>query len=475
MASKQAGRTRGAASAQIGVALERELASLSPGARFPSVRSLVERFDASALTVHRAIARLVREGRLVTRPGDGTFVASTRAAARPLDLSWQTVALGTAPAGNAGLESLFVPPRPHVIQLGTGYTDPSLQPLALLQRATARAAGDPSTWARLPVEGREDLRAWFARDVGGDAQAQNVMIVPGGQAALSTVLRSLVGAGGALVTESPTYFGMLEIAKLAGVKTLPVPSDDEGIRVDLLEQALTRSRARVIYLQPTYANPTGVSLTPERRARVLELAAQKGAFIIEDDFARDLGVGTPPPPLAREGEGRVIYVRSLTKTGAPGLRVAAIVAFGPVLARLRSARAIDDFFVAGLMQSVAAELVSSAAYPAHVRRLQSELASRRAAAQSALARHLPSARLRHVPSGGFSLWVELPEGVDDGALSREAERRGVHVADSAPWYASEPHAPHLRMSVAAANAASIESGVQILGEVLDETLDRDRG
>ena len=84
----------------------------------------------------------------------------------------------------------------------------------------------------------------------------------------------------------------------------------------------------MIYLQPTYGNPTGVCLSPSRRARVLELAAQRGAFVIEDDYARDLGVGAPPAPLARTGEGRVIYVRSLTKTGAPGLRVAAIVAFG---------------------------------------------------------------------------------------------------------------------------------------------------
>jgi DNA-binding transcriptional MocR family regulator len=460
---------KGSASSRIGQALEAELSSLPPGSKFPPVRELVSRFGASALTVHRAVAVLVREGRLVTRPGDGTYVAARTKEARTLDLSWQTVALGSAPDGAEGLENLIVPPRPHLIQLGTGYTDSTLQPLALLHKATARAAADGSAWGRVTVEGREDLRAWFARDVGGEAQAQNVMIVPGGQAALSTVLRTLVGAGGALITESPTYFGMIAIAKLAGVKTIPVPTDEEGIRVDLLEQALNRSRAKVIYLQPTYGNPTGVCLSPERRARVLELAAQKNAFIIEDDYARDLGTGAPPAPMARNGEGRVIYVRSLTKTGAPGLRVAAIVAFGPVLARLRGARAIDDFFVAGLMQAVAAELVSSPGYALHLRRLSTELAVRRRAALDAIARHLPEAVVRHRPTGGFSLWVELPKAYDDAAVVREAERLGVHVVDSRPWFTSEPHAPHLRMSVAAANAAAIEEGVRLLGEALRTT------
>jgi DNA-binding transcriptional MocR family regulator len=249
---------------------------------------------------------------------------------------------------------------------------------------------------------------------------------------------------------------------------VPVPTDEDGIRVDLLEQALTRSRAKVIYLQPTYGNPTGVCLSPSRRARVLELAAQRGAFVIEDDYARDLGVGSPPAPLVRTGEGRVIYVRSLTKTGAPGLRVAAIVAFGPVLARLRAARAIDDFFVAGLMQAVAAELVSSPGYASHLRRLQTELAARRRVAVEAVARHLPETRVR-TPAGGFSLWVELPEGVDDSAVVREAEQLGVHVVASRPWFTSEPPAPYLRMSVAAANAAAIEEGVRLLGEALRTT------
>lgn len=457
---------RGRAASRIGEALEREVNALAPGARIPSVRALVTRFGASALTVHRAVAALVREGKLVTRPGDGTYVAQRAKPERALDLSWQTVSLGSAPVGAEGLESLIIPPRSHIIQLGTGYTDASLQPIALLQKATARAAADPSVWGRIPVEGREDLRAWFARDVGGDAQPQNVMIVPGGQAALSTVLRTLVGAGGALVTESPTYFGMLAVARLAGVRTVPVPMDEEGIRVDLLEQALVRSRAKVIYLQPTYANPSGVSLSPARRARVLELAAQRGAFVIEDDYARDLGVGTPPAPLARHGEGRVIYVRSLTKTGAPSLRVAAIVAFGPVLARLRGARAIDDFFVSGLMQAVAAELVTSPGYPLHLRKLQNELAARRKTALDAIARHLPMARVRTVPLGGFSLWLELPEHTDDAAVVRDAEQLGVHVVDSRPWFSSEPPAPHIRMSVAAASGPSIEEGVRLLGEAL---------
>ena len=457
------------AAQKIEHSLRRFINQREPGEQAPTVRELSERFKASPVTVNRAFAVLVREGLLITQIGSGTFIAARSKAPSTPDLAWQTLALG---ARDAALTlSAFSPPRPGVLPLGNGYFDIALQPTALLRQATLKALSDPALWSRLPVEGREDLRAWFARDVGGEAHAQNVLLVPGGQAALSTTFRALVPAGSSMIVETPTYFGAIAAAKNAGISLLPIPSDQDGIMLNHLEQTLRESNCRVIYLQPTFSNPTGVTLSPERRHKLIVLLVKAGAFVIEDDYARDLSMqGPPPAPLFRHGKGHVIYIRSLTKSAAAGLRVAGIIAFGPVLTRLRAARAVDDFFLSGLLQSTAAELVSSKRWLGHVRSLGATLRERRDAAVSALQRYLPQVTLRCLPAGGFSLWLELPSYVDEAAMINEAERAGVQVTPGSIWFPGEPIGPYVRVSLAGASASILEEGILSLREAWRKSL-----
>jgi DNA-binding transcriptional MocR family regulator len=456
---------RGAAEERVADDLRALLRGLSAGARLPTVRELMREQRASPVTVQRAITQLVREGRLVTRPGDGTFVAQPTRAAHALDSSWQSVALAAPMASSAEFEAFFRIPAPGTLVLGSGYPDSSLQPLSLLGKAAERAARSPRTWSRLPVEGLEELRAWFARDVGGDAHVEQVLLVPGGQAALSTLFRALVPFAGPLIVESPTYFGALAVARAFGLRIIPIPHDEHGIRADLLQAALASTGARVVYLQTAFSNPTGITLSPARRREVLELVSSANAFLIEDDYARDLVMdGTPPAPLYREGNGHVIYVRSLTKSTAPGLRVGAIVASGPVLGRLKTARAVDDWFLSGLLQQTALELVSGSSWARYVRTLHGTLRQRRDTAIAALAKHFAEARLARVPSAGFALWLELPAGADEAAFVEAALAAGVQINAGAPWFAAEAPAPYFRISIAGAPADSLEQGIRLLGK-----------
>lgn len=266
-------------------------------------------------------------------------------------------------------------------------------------------------WSRLPPEGLEALRAWFARSVGTGFTASNVVIVLGGQAAISTVFRSLLPRDAPVLVESPTYFGVLAAARVAELQLVPVPTDQHGVRPYLLEQAFHSSGARAVYLQPLYANPTGTVLAPECCAAVLDSAKRAGAFVIEDDYARDLHfTGPTPPPLVSQGEGRVIYLRSLTKVIAAGLRIAALIAHGPVLQRLKEARAVEDFFPAALQQEVALNVLTSCGWGAHLLQLQEALRDRQGVALRALADFCPQVRVEDVPQGGFVLWLRLPEG-----------------------------------------------------------------
>jgi DNA-binding transcriptional MocR family regulator len=454
---------RGRADRRLADELRRRAQGLAPGTRFPSLRELSASFRASPVTVHRALAQLAREGIVVARPGDGTYVATRPAEASAVDSSWQLSVLGSAADPLAG--PMFEPaPGGHLV-LGTGYPDVSLQPLALLAKATRRAAARERAWDRLPPEGNPELRAWFARDVGGSAQAADVLLVAGGQAALASTFRTLVPFGGPIIVESPTYFGALGVARSLGLRAVPVPLDEQGIRTDLLEAALASSKARAIYLQPAFSNPTGVTLSAARRREVLELAERAGAFVIEDDYARDLAfAAAPPEPLFRSGGDHVVYIRSLTKSTAPGLRVAGIVAKGPVRRRLRLLHATEDWFLAGLLQETALELVSAPGWARHARELRQTLRVRQQACLQALARDFPEARLTRVPEGGFSLWLELPAGLDDLEFSRAASARGVQISPGSPWFAAEPPAAFIRLSTSAASATDLVQGIKLLGE-----------
>ncbi|SEG61541.1 DNA-binding transcriptional regulator, MocR family, contains an aminotransferase domain [Thermomonospora echinospora] len=430
----------------------------------------MERHRVSPVTVSRALARLAAEGLVVTRPGSGTFVAERprpARAPRPADHGWQAVALGDRTVDPAGLTGLLTAPPEGIIPLGCGYLLASLQPLQALATAAARAARRPDAWERPPLAGIDGLRTWFARAIGGQITPADVLITDGGQHAITIALRALLPPGAPLLVESPTYQGALAVARAAGLHTVPVPVDDEGVRPDLLADAFAMTGARVFYCQPTFQNPTGAVLTGERRRQVLAVARAAGAFVVEDDFARHLGVEPAPAPLAADDpDGRVVHIASLTKASAPSLRIAALTARGPVAERLRAVQVVDSFFPSRHLQETALELVSSPAWERHRRTVRTALRDRRDALAAALARELPELRFEP-PGGGMYLWVRLPDGVDETTLVEAAWREGVLVNPGRPCFPAEPDGPHLRISFGmAASEAELAEGVRRLARAL---------
>jgi DNA-binding transcriptional MocR family regulator len=446
--------------------LEAAAAAGRPGDRLPSVRELMRRHGAGPATVQRAVHLLVRRGVVEARPGRGTFVSAPRpAAAAAPDHAWQTVALGARTLDAAALELLLRPAPAGMFVLSTGYLPDELQPRGALGQALSRAARRPGAWAAMPTEGLAPLRALQAAWLGGGHTAEDVIVVGGGQGALTACLRGLAPPGGAVVVESPTYLGALVAARAANLVPVPVPSDGDGIRPDLLADALATSGARLVYCQPTYANPHGAVLAPERRADVLAAVRAAGAFVVEDDPVRDLAFDPPQPPLAHDDpDGHVVHITSLTKVAAPGLRIGAIAARGPALARLRAARVVEDFFVPGPLQEAAIELLGAPAWPRHLKRLRTALRERRDALVAAVERELGPGRLTP-PSGGMHLWVRLDPGEDDVALAERAYREGVKVFPGRPSFPAEPPAPYLRLTFAAESPERLAQGVRLLARV----------
>ncbi|MFF8898505.1 PLP-dependent aminotransferase family protein [Streptomyces lydicus] len=482
--------------AELAASLRTQLNRYSPGEKLPSSRALVERHRVSPVTVSRALAELVAEGLVVTRPGAGAFRAEPRTEApRPADTSWQEIALSAEPAGDqvprsvdaSGVVATLARPAPGVIELNGGYLHPDLQPERALAAALARAGRRPGAWSRPPVDGVPELRAWFAREIGGPGgalAASDVLITAGGQNALTAALRALAAPGAPVLVESPTYPGMLAVARASGLRPVPVPMDADGVRTDLLAEAFRASGARLFVCQPLFQNPTGAVLAGERRREVLRVAREAGAFVIEDDFARllvhDDAPALPPTLMSEDRNGTVVHIRSLTKATSPNLRVGTLAARGPVLDRLRAIQVVDNFFVPGPLQEAALELVGSPAWPRHLRLIAGELTARRTALVAALRAQLPALVERglgrgatygrepeagglYVPPGGYQLWARLPDGTDEAALTGAALRAGVAVAAGRPYFAAEPPAAHLRLSFAAATGTGeLTEGVRRL-------------
>ncbi|MEV0386994.1 PLP-dependent aminotransferase family protein [Nonomuraea sp. NPDC050643] len=454
--------------AHIAAILRQEADRLGPGARLPSSRELMRRHNVSPVTVSRAIGQLAAEGRVITRPGSGAFVAPQVIKGQDAaDLSWQTVALGDRVVDEGPVAALLAAAPDGVVPLTGGYLRPGLRPDKQLAAAAARAVRRPDAWAMPPLTGLHELRRWFAAEAGGDVTAADALIVSGGQAALTHAFRALAAPGTPILVETPTYPGALAAARAAGLRATAVPMDRDGVRPDLLAEAFAVTGARVFFCQPTLHNPTGATLPVDRREQVLQVARAAGAFVVEDDFARYLTEQAPPSLASMDPHGTVVNVGSLTKILSPSMRVAAVIARGPAAHRLRASQLVESFFVARPLQETALEFTSSPAWRRHLTTVHAEIRSRRDALAGALAARLPEAEVHLLPIGGMHLWVRLPAGTDENALVEAARRNGVLVSPGRIHYPSEPPGPRLRVThMAAAHLAELHEGVRRLSEAL---------
>ncbi|MFP7760041.1 PLP-dependent aminotransferase family protein [Marisediminicola sp. LYQ85] len=453
--------------------LTRWVAAAAPGARVPSNRALVARYGASPVTVQRVMSDLAGRGLVESQPGVGTFVRAVRAR-RPADYGWQTSALPASEHRGTSVSSTQTTPAPDSIALHSGYPSRELLPERLVRQALARAARAPNALERSPAAGLPELRAWFAHEVAsvtpaglGAPTERDVLIVGGSQSGLSSIFRSVVGVGRPLLVESPTYWGAILAARQAGVVLVPVATGPDGPDPDAVARALDLTGARAFYAQPNFANPTGGQWTAERATAVLDVVTQRGAFVIEDDWAHDLGIDAESRPLvAHDDAGRVIYVRSLTKSVSPAVRVAAIIARGPARDRILADRASDSMYVSAVLQTAALDVITQPAWRAHGRSVRAQLADRRDALLGSVLDTIPAAHVERRPVGGFNLWVRLPDGADVDQLAVECRGRGVVVAPGTEWFPAEPSAPHIRLNYAAADPARFDDATSVIRDVL---------
>ena len=461
-------------SSRIADRLRGWIAAAPPGARLPSTRSLVAEYRASPVTVQKVLHTLAAQGLIESRPGVGTFVRAVRTA-RPADYGWQTAALRSPQAPLRPVSTAMRTASNDVIAFHSGYPDRELLPERLVRAALTRAARGDAALSRPPAAGLPELQSWFAQELRAATPAgvtpptpSDVIVLPGSQSGLSSVFRALAGSGQSLLMESPSYWGAILAAAQAGVHVVPVPSGPEGPDAEELARAFEETGARLFYAQPNYANPTGAQWPARVAEQVLDVVRSHGAFLVEDDWAHDFGITTSAVPVAaRDDAGHVVYLRSLTKSVSPGIRVAAVIARGPARDRILADRGAESMYVSGVLQSAALDVVTQPGWQTHLRGLRHQLHARRDLLASSLREHAPQAHIEHIPRGGLNLWARLPDGTDLERLTRDCEAAGVIIAPGTEWFPAEPAGQFIRLNYAGPNPAAFPEGARILGGLLN--------
>jgi 2-aminoadipate transaminase len=386
-------------------------------------------------------------------------------------------------------ELLKLTEKPDVVSFAGGLPAPEVFPFAEIQAAADKVLREQGKTALqyAATEGYLPLRELLVRHMGRygiKVKPANVMITSGSQQGLDLIGRLFINAGDRILTESPTYLGALQAWSAYQADYLTVPIDDEGLDVGRLEAQL-RGGPKFLYILPNFQNPAGVTLGLERRRRLVELANHYGAPIVEDDPYGQLRYeGEHLPPLVQidaefhgcaDGDcdftGNVLYLSTLSKTLAPGLRVAWIVAPESVITRLVQMKQGADLHSSTFCQMVAHEVAKDGFLDRHVRRIRAVYGERRNAMLQACKRHLPEGVSWTRPAGGLVLWLTLPAGVDSTELLKAAlaEER-VAFVPGAPFFPRGGGERTCRLNFSYSPPDLIDEGIRRLGNVLRRSL-----
>ncbi|MCX6029594.1 MAG: PLP-dependent aminotransferase family protein [Chloroflexi bacterium] len=380
----------------------------------------------------------------------------------------------------AGLPDIQLILRPGIVEMGWGHPDPALLPVDDMARAAdfALRRDGPAALAYGAEQGPgrliEPLAAWLARREGSELPPEQLFITGGVSQGLDLLCTLLTRPSDAVLVEAPSYHLAQRIFHDHGLCQIPVHADEGGLRPDALAAALAELRregraARFLYTVPTFGNPTGATLSLERRQVILSLANEAGLTIVEDDVYRHLWYDAPPPPslFSLAPAGRVIRLGSFSKLLAPGLRLGWLTAAPELVRRCAGSGLLDS---GGGVSHFAAHVV--AAYlelgllDDHVERLQAAYRRRRAALLAALARHLPPGCRWIAPGGGFFLWLQLPAGCDSAALLSAAERAGVSYVPGGRFFPGGGGERYLRLAFSLLSAEELAEGARRFGDVL---------
>ncbi|UGY94319.1 PLP-dependent aminotransferase family protein [Streptomyces gobiensis] len=360
------------------------------------------------------------------------------------------------------------------IALSGGFPHPATFPRKALAESFSRVLQDPSALQYAPTAGLPGLRDWFAdwldRQEGVRPAESELVITSGGMEGLGLITKSMLDAGDRVIVEGPTFFGALVAFQRALVRAEGIPMDADGLDVAALEKLLSESSGaapKLVYVIPDYQNPTGLSMSVERRHALVALARRYGMLIVEDVAYRDLGFdGERRPSLWALGPDVVAQVGTFSKTFTPGMRMGWIAAPSQLITQLVRAKQNTDQCAGAMGQLLLADYGRSGRFDQGISFARDFYRERRDIMMAALSAHLPEGMRFTRPHGGFFSWVTVPDCPDTVALQEQALAAGVTYVPGRAFYPDARGGSELRLAFSRVPNEDITQGVRRLAQVL---------
>jgi 2-aminoadipate transaminase len=373
--------------------------------------------------------------------------------------------------------------RPEVISLAGGLPDTSTFPpdtFAAIMDGIARESC-ASALQYGPTEGFDETKRCIAEvmaEEGMRADADDMIVTTGGQQVIDLVTKTLVDPGDVVICEAPTYPGAVPVFSSYEADVVQIEMDADGMRIDLLEEALERlaaegRRPKFIYTVPTFQNPAGVTLSAPRRQRLVEIARERELLVLEDNpYGLLRYEGEPLPPLrALDGGVYVLYLGTFSKILSPGIRLGWVVAPAPVLAKINLGKQAADLCTSSLTQQLVERYFADGHWRGYIQDLCGIYRRRRDAMLDALAEFFPPEAEWTQPGGGLFIWATLPDFIDtEDLLAKAIQQENVAFVPGSAAYVDGRGGSSMRLNFSAVSENDILEGVRRIGKVIDEQI-----
>jgi 2-aminoadipate transaminase len=372
--------------------------------------------------------------------------------------------------------------KPGIISFAGGFPDSAMFDVAGIKEAVNLAlTEEPGAALQYgATEGYNPLReqlAAFMKSKGVDVSLEGLIVTTGSQQALDLLGKTMISPGDKVIVEAPTFLATIQCFRLYGAELITAPIDANGVKTDELEKLIAEHKPKFVYLIPTFGNPSGATLSLERRKKVLELAVKYQTLIVEDDPYGDLYFNEAPPPsilsLSKDEPGSrelIAHCGSLSKVLSPGLRVGWMIAPAELLAKATMCKQFSDAHTSTFAQATAAHYLKAGRISATLANVRKVYGERAVAMGAALKRELGDAVEFTQPQGGLFFWARLTgaggKNKDAGGFAKRAIEKGVAFVPGAPFYAADPDVATFRLSFATADLGKIEEGVGRLGKAI---------
>jgi DNA-binding transcriptional MocR family regulator len=445
----------------------------------PSVRVLSKQLGVSLVTVVKAYQKLEQEGFITSVQGKGTFIRKTKMEDTerkegPTSYDWQlSVQDYLSRSQFARFHQV-----PEKIHLSSSMIDPGLLPNRYLEQEIHKMLSEnPKVLSQYgEIQGDQALRqamVEYLQRMYVPASPDHLLVTSGSQQGIDLIARTFIGPGDVVVMEAPTYPGAIDVFRGRGATILTVPVDNDGMRVDLLQNLCDKYNPKIIYTVPTFHNPTGAVMPTKRRRHILEIAKSMQCIVIEDDPCSEIYFESKPPASMKslDKDGHVIYLKGLSKVLAPGCRIGILAASGSIFKRLLAAKANTDLGSPLLTQKAIIPFLNSKRMMDHLKKLRTALMIRRDLVLEILSQHSPEEVSWFIPKGGLNVWLTLPSWLNTDHLLLEAKKEQITFLPGSACYPTEQENHHLRISFSYMNEQQLEHGVTTICNILHLAID----